>query len=51
MFSLYEYTIIGKVGLPLYELHGNQLVLKEVVFYDEEATHLSLPDYCWVCEE
>jgi hypothetical protein len=51
MFSLYDCPIIGKAGLPLCELHGNQLVLKEVVFYDEEATHLSLPDYYWVCEE
>jgi hypothetical protein len=51
MFSLYKYPNLGKVGLPLCELHGNQLELKEVVAYDEEATLLAPPDYCWICEE
>jgi hypothetical protein len=51
MFSLYEYPIIAKAGLPLCELHGNQLELKEVVLYDEEATLLAPTDHCWVCEE
>lgn len=37
MFSLYEYPVIGKVGLPLCELHGYQLELKEVVLCEEEA--------------
>jgi hypothetical protein len=51
IFSLYEYPIIGKAGLPLCELHGYQLELKEVVLYDEEATLLTSPNHCWVCEE
>jgi hypothetical protein len=51
MFSLYKYPIVGKTGLPLCELHGNQLELKEVALYDEEASHLSPPDHCWICEE
>jgi hypothetical protein len=51
MFSLYEYPINGKAGLPLCELHGNQLEVKEVVLYDKEATQLAPPDHCWVCEE
>ena len=51
MFSLYEYPIPGKSGLPLCEEHGRQLAMKEVVFYDREATELSPPDHCWVCKE
>jgi hypothetical protein len=51
MFSLYKYPIIGKVGLPLCEQHGDQLELKEVVLYDEESTMLAPPDHCWVCKE
>jgi hypothetical protein len=51
MVSLYKYPIIGKAGLPLCELHGNKLELKEVVLYDEEAAHLALPYHCWLCEE
>jgi hypothetical protein len=51
MFSLYKYPIIVKAGLPLCELHGNKLELKEVVLYDEEATIFALPDHCWICEE
>jgi hypothetical protein len=51
MFSLYEYPVIGKAGLPLCELHGNQFELKEVILYDEEATLLAPPDHCCVCEE
>ena len=50
MFSLYEYPIPGKNGLPLCEEHGQQLELKEVVLYDKEATEIALPDHCWVCE-
>ena len=38
MFSLYDYPIPGKGGLPLCELHGQQLESKEVVLYDKEAT-------------
>jgi hypothetical protein len=38
MFSLYDYPISGKDGLPLCEQNGRQLELKEVVLYDEEAT-------------
>jgi len=51
MFSLHEYPIPGKSGLPLCEEHGKQLAMKEVVLYDGEATELSPPDHCWVCEE
>ena len=51
MFSLYKYPVIGKAGLSLCELHGNQFEMKEVVLYDEEATKLAQPDHCWVCEE
>jgi hypothetical protein len=34
MFSLGEYPILGKDGLPLCVLHGQQLELKEVVLVD-----------------
>jgi hypothetical protein len=51
MFSPYKYRIFRKAGLPLCELHGNQLEVKEVVLYDEEATQLAPPDHCRVCEE
>jgi len=51
MFSLYEYPIPGKSGLPLCEEHGKLLAMKEVVLYDREANELAPPDHCWVCEE
>jgi len=51
MFSLGDYPVPGKAGLPLCELHGKQLELKEVVLYDKEATDLAPPDHCWVCKE
>jgi hypothetical protein len=51
MFSLYDYPIPGKSGLPLCEEHGRQLELKEVVLYDKQATELAPPDQCWVCKE
>ena len=51
MFSLYDYPILGKRGLPLCEKHGHQLEMKEVVVYDKEATEAFPPDRCWVCEE
>ena len=50
MFSLYEYPIPGKDGLPLCEQHGKQLEQKEVVVYDKEASEKSPPDHCWVCK-
>jgi hypothetical protein len=50
MFSLNEYHILGKHGLPLCEQHGRQLEQKEVVLYDEEASEASPPDHCWVCK-
>ena len=51
MFSLYEYPIPGKDGLPLCKKHGKQLEVKELVDYDKEATEASPPNYCWVCKE
>ena len=51
MFSLYAYPIPGKRGLPLCPEHGRQLELKEEVIYNEEATLVSPPDHCWVCQE
>ena len=51
MFSLYDYPVPGKSGLPLCEEHGRQLELKEVVLYDKQATELAPPDQCWVCKE
>ena len=51
MFSLYEYPIPGKNGLPLCREHGQQLELKEVVLYDREATEMASPEHCWLCEE
>ncbi len=51
MFSLDDYPIPGKDGVPLCEQHGRQLEMKEVVLYDEEATEASPPDHCWVCRE
>jgi hypothetical protein len=50
MFSMYDYPTIGKAGLPLCELLGDQLELKEVVLYDEAATRMAPPDNCWVYE-
>lgn len=49
MFSLYEYPIPGKEGLTLCEKHGRQLEQKEVVVFDRDATVISPPDHCWVC--
>ena len=51
MFSLYEYPVPGKDGLPLCQKHGKQLEMKEVVVYDEEATEAYPPEHCWVCED
>ena len=51
MFSLYDYPIAGKAGLPLCVEHGRQLELKEVVLFDKQATELAPPDHCWVCKE
>jgi len=51
MFSLYEYPVPGKNGLPLCEEHGKQLELKEVVLFDKMATEAQPPDHCWVCKE
>ena len=51
MFSLYDYPIPGKSGLPLCQEHGKQLEMKEVVVLDQTATELAPPDHCWVCEE
>jgi hypothetical protein len=51
IFSVYEYPIPGKNGLPLCQQHGKQLEMKEVVLFDREATEISPPDHCWVCEE
>jgi len=45
MFSLYDYPIPGKEGLPVCEQYGRQLEMKEVVLYDNEATrypHLTI---------
>jgi hypothetical protein len=46
MFSSSEYPIQGKAGLPLCELHGGQLEMKEVVVFDREATEINPPDHC-----
>ena len=51
MFSLYEYPIPGKDGLPLCKKHGKQLEMKEIVVYDKGATEALPPDHCWVCED
>ena len=50
MFSLDDYPIPGKYGISLFQEHGNQLEMKEVVLFDIEATEVSPPDHCWVCE-
>ena len=50
MFSLGDYPIPGKHGVPLCQEHGKQLEMKEVVVFDKEATEVSPPDHCWVCE-
>ena len=49
MFSLYDYPVQGKDGLPLCEKHGKKLEMLEVVIYNREASVLSPPDHCWVC--
>ena len=46
MFSLDDYPIPGKDGVPLCEQHGRQLEMKEVVLYDEVATEKSPPGLC-----
>jgi len=51
MFSLCDYPIEGKRGLPLCQEHGRQLEQKEVALYDEVATDVAPPDPCWVCKE
>jgi hypothetical protein len=40
MFSLYDYPIPGKDGLPLCEKHSNKLEMLEVVIFDREASEL-----------
>ena len=49
MFSLCDYPVPGKDGLPLCKLHGKKLEMLEVVIFDREATELGPPDHCWVC--
>ena len=51
MFSLHEYPIPGKTGLPLCIEHGQQLERKEVVLYDKVAIEKTPPDHCWMCKE
>ena len=46
MFSLYDYPIPGKDGLPLCIEHGKKLEMLEVVIFNREATELSIPDHC-----
>ena len=43
MFSFGRYPIIGKDGVPLCDIHGRQLEMKEVVIYDREATEINPP--------
>ena len=50
VFSLHEYSVPGKNGLPLCEEQGKQLELKEVVLYDKKATETRPPDHCWFCK-
>jgi hypothetical protein len=50
MFSLYDFPIPGKRGLPLCQEHGKQLEMKEVVVFDKVATEIAPPDHCWVCD-
>jgi len=50
MFSIGDYPIPGKDGLPLCQEHGKKLEMKEVVLFDKEATEDNPPDHCWVCE-
>lgn len=51
MFSLYEFPVPGKNGLPLCQEHGRQLESKEVVLFDRSTTEAFPPDHCYVCEE
>lgn len=51
MFSIGDYPLPGKRGLPLCQEHGNQLEQKELVAYDPDATKLSSASHCWICEE
>ncbi len=46
MFSLYDYPIAGKDGLPMIDEHGMYLEHKEVVVYDRKATEKAPPDHC-----
>jgi len=50
MFSLDEYPIEGKRGIPLCQEHGRQLKMKEVVVLDQIETELAPPDHCCVCK-
>jgi hypothetical protein len=49
MFSLGLYPISSKDGIPLCEVHGRQLEMKEVVVFDPETTKEYPATYCWVC--
>jgi hypothetical protein len=49
MFTLDEYPISGKRGIPLCQRHGRQLEMKEVVVLDREATNIMPPNNFWVC--
>ena len=48
LFSLYDYPVRGKDGLPLCEKHGKKLEMLEVLIFDREASELRPPDHCWV---
>ncbi len=45
-----EYHRSSPSSYQTHHAHGQQLELKEVVL-DREATEVSRPDHCWVCEE
>ncbi len=51
MFSIDNYPVAGKRGLPLCRVHGEQLEQKEVVVYDQNATEQYPPNHCWICED
>ena len=38
MFSLYDYPIPGKDGLPLCRVHSRKLEMLEAVIFDREVT-------------
>jgi len=50
MFSLDDYPIPGKRGLPLCEKYGRQLEMNETAIYDKELTQTNPPDHCWICK-